>query len=96
MQYNTKDSSLRLAYGVQPQPRAIASLAGETIVKVACGTNHRDLHQYPEGRYSRGPACYCVACGMGYSMVIVDRTNVGDRFEQLDIYDGKASGERMS
>ncbi|KAJ6399569.1 hypothetical protein OIU77_020178 [Salix suchowensis] len=39
-EYNTKDSSVRLAYEPQPRPRAIASLAGETIVKVACGTNH--------------------------------------------------------
>lgn len=34
-----------------------------------------------------------VACGMGHSMVIVDRTNVGDRLDQLDVYDGKASVE---
>ncbi|GKU90066.1 hypothetical protein SLEP1_g4110 [Rubroshorea leprosula] len=34
-----------------------------------------------------------VACGFGLSMVIVDRTNVGDRLEQLDIYDGKPAGE---
>lgn len=40
LQYNTKDSSVRLAYEAQPRPKAIASLAGETIVKVACGTNH--------------------------------------------------------
>lgn len=39
-EYNTKDSSVRLAYEAQPRPRAIASLAGEEIVKVACGTNH--------------------------------------------------------
>lgn len=39
-EYNTKDSSVRLAYEAQPHPKAIASLAGETIVKVACGTNH--------------------------------------------------------
>uniref|UniRef100_A0A9I9CHY0 RCC1-like domain-containing protein n=1 Tax=Cucumis melo TaxID=3656 RepID=A0A9I9CHY0_CUCME len=39
-EYNTKDSSVRLAYEAQPRPRAIASLAGEKIVKVACGTNH--------------------------------------------------------
>ncbi|KAG6776548.1 hypothetical protein POTOM_020066 [Populus tomentosa] len=39
-EYNTKDSSIRLAYEAQPRPRAIASLAGKTIVKVACGTNH--------------------------------------------------------
>ncbi|XP_027149003.1 protein RCC2 homolog [Coffea eugenioides] len=39
-EYNTKDSSVRLAYEAQPRPRAVASLAGETIVKVACGTNH--------------------------------------------------------
>ncbi|XP_021902462.1 protein RCC2 homolog [Carica papaya] len=39
-EYNTKDSSVRLAYEAQPRPRAIASLSGETIVKVACGTNH--------------------------------------------------------
>ncbi|CAK9317290.1 unnamed protein product [Citrullus colocynthis] len=39
-EYNTKDSSVRLAYEAQPRPRAIASLSGERIVKVACGTNH--------------------------------------------------------
>ncbi|CAN1323198.1 Protein RCC2 [Linum perenne] len=39
-EYNTKDSSVRLAYEAQPRPRAIAALAKETIVKVACGTNH--------------------------------------------------------
>ncbi|KAL3640954.1 hypothetical protein CASFOL_015922 [Castilleja foliolosa] len=39
-EYNTKDSSVKLAYEAQPRPRAIASLSGETIVKVACGTNH--------------------------------------------------------
>ncbi|CAA3026843.1 Hypothetical predicted protein [Olea europaea subsp. europaea] len=39
-EYNTKDSSVRLAYEAQPRPKAIASLSGETIVKVACGTNH--------------------------------------------------------
>ncbi|XP_074273380.1 uncharacterized protein LOC141596995 [Silene latifolia] len=39
-EYNTKDSSVRLAYQPQARPKAIASLSGETIVKVACGTNH--------------------------------------------------------
>lgn len=39
-EYNTKDSSVKLAYEAQPRPRAIASLSGETIVKVACGSNH--------------------------------------------------------
>ncbi|CAI9116887.1 OLC1v1018168C1 [Oldenlandia corymbosa var. corymbosa] len=39
-EYNTKDSSVKLAYEAQPRPRAIASLSGETIVKVACGANH--------------------------------------------------------
>ncbi|KAL8524029.1 hypothetical protein ACS0TY_013841 [Phlomoides rotata] len=39
-EYNTKDSSVKLAYEAQPRPKAIASLAGETIVKAACGTNH--------------------------------------------------------
>ncbi|KAM3341704.1 protein RCC2 [Capsicum galapagoense] len=39
-EYNTKDSSVRLAYEAQPRPRPIASFSGETIVKVACGTNH--------------------------------------------------------
>ncbi|KAL2538270.1 Regulator of chromosome condensation (RCC1) family protein [Forsythia ovata] len=39
-EYNTKDSSVRLAYEAQPRPKAIGSLSGETIVKVACGTNH--------------------------------------------------------
>ncbi|KAA3453646.1 protein RCC2-like protein isoform X1 [Gossypium australe] len=40
LQYNAKDSSVRLVYESQPRPRAIATLSGETIVKVACGTNH--------------------------------------------------------
>jgi len=31
---------VRLVYEPQPRPRAIAALAGETVVKVACGTNH--------------------------------------------------------
>ena len=39
-EYNSKDSSVKLVYEPQPRPRAIAALAGETIVKVACGTNH--------------------------------------------------------
>ncbi|WOH04312.1 hypothetical protein DCAR_0623721 [Daucus carota subsp. sativus] len=39
-EYNTKDSSVRLAYEAQPRPKAVASLSRETIVKVACGTNH--------------------------------------------------------
>ncbi|XP_019244936.1 PREDICTED: protein RCC2 isoform X2 [Nicotiana attenuata] len=39
-EYNTKDSSVRLAYEAQPRPKAIAAFSGETIVKVACGTNH--------------------------------------------------------
>lgn len=39
-EYNSKDGSVKLVYEAQPRPKAIASLAGETIVKVACGTNH--------------------------------------------------------
>ncbi|KAK2978624.1 hypothetical protein RJ640_020934 [Escallonia rubra] len=39
-EYNTKDSSVRLAYEAQPRPKAIASFAGEKIVKIACGANH--------------------------------------------------------
>ncbi|KAK8643034.1 hypothetical protein V6N13_012350 [Hibiscus sabdariffa] len=39
-EYNAKDSSVRLVYEAQPRPRAITTLSGETIVKVACGTNH--------------------------------------------------------
>ncbi|WCJ35135.1 Regulator of chromosome condensation (RCC1) family protein [Euphorbia peplus] len=221
-EYNTKDSSVRLAYEAQPRPRAIASLSGETIVKVACGSNHTvavdsngyvytwgfggygrlghreqkdewaprrvDVFQrnnilppdaiisagsvnsactagggqlymwgkikstgddwmYPKplmdlsgwnircmdsgsmhhfvgadnsciswghaqyGELGYGPAgqkssaipkkveildgmhVIGVACGLGLSMVIVDRTNVADRLEQLEIYDGKAIGE---
>ncbi|CAA6673484.1 unnamed protein product [Spirodela intermedia] len=38
--YNTKDSSIRLAYEAQPRPKAIAAFSGKTVVKVACGTNH--------------------------------------------------------
>jgi len=221
-EYNTKDSSVRLAYEAQPRPKAIASLAGETIVKVACGTNHTvavdsngfvytwgfggygrlghreqkdewlprrvdifqrhntlppdavlsagsvnsactaaggqlymwgkikttgddwmypkplmdlsgwnircmdsgNMHHFvgadasciswghaqhgelgfgPNGQKSsavpkkvdilEGMHVISVACGMGHSMVIVDRTNAGDRLDQLDTYDGKDSGE---
>ncbi|KAI9118082.1 hypothetical protein K1719_010414 [Acacia pycnantha] len=221
-EYNSKDSSVRLVYEAQPRPRAVAKLSGETIVKVACGTNHtvavdkngfvytwgfggygrlghreqkdewsprrvdsfRDRNvvppdavisagsvnsactagggqlymwgkikntgddwMYPKpmmdlsgwnlrcmdsgnmhhfvgadssciswghaqhGELGYGPNAQKssaapkkvdildgmhvmgVACGMGHSMVIVDGTNVGERLCQLDIYDGKASGE---
>ncbi|KAE9464182.1 hypothetical protein C3L33_03910, partial [Rhododendron williamsianum] len=36
-EYNTRNSSVLLAYEAQPCPKAVVSLAGETIVKVACG-----------------------------------------------------------
>ncbi|RLM64376.1 hypothetical protein C2845_PM16G22990 [Panicum miliaceum] len=39
-EYNAKDSSVKLTYDPQPRPRAIATLSGKTVVKVACGTNH--------------------------------------------------------
>ncbi|GMH23404.1 hypothetical protein Nepgr_025247 [Nepenthes gracilis] len=224
-EYNTKDSSVRLAYEAQPRPKAIASLAGEAIVKVACGTNHTvavdsngyvytwgfggygrlghreqkdewlprrvDVFQrhnvlppdavvsagavnsactaaggqlymwgklkntgddwmYPKplmdlsgwnircmdsgnmhhfvgadssciswghaqnGELGYGPNTQkssavpkkveildgmhviSVACGLAHSMVVVDRTDVVDRLDQLDVYDGKASGEEGS
>ncbi|XP_058205807.1 uncharacterized protein LOC131319539 [Rhododendron vialii] len=40
MQYNTRNSSVLLAYEAQSCPKVVVSLAGEMIVKVACGTNH--------------------------------------------------------
>ncbi|XAR64173.1 hypothetical protein NMG60_11024417 [Bertholletia excelsa] len=221
-EYNTKDSSVKLAYEAQPRPKAIASLSGETIVKVACGTNHTvavdsngfvytwgfggygrlghreqkdewvprridvftkhnvlppnavvsagsvnsactagggqlymwgklkntgDDWMYPKplmdlsgwnircmdsgsmhhfvgadssciswghaqsGELGYGPSgqkssavpkkvdilegmhVISVACGLAHSMVVVDRANVEDRLNQLDVYDGKASGE---
>ncbi|XP_039019958.1 protein RCC2-like [Hibiscus syriacus] len=223
-EYNAKDSSVRLVYEAQPRPRAIATLSGVTIVKVACGTDHTvtvdtngyvymwgfggygrlghreqkdewvprlvevfqrhnvlppnaivsagsvnsactagggqlymwgkikntgDDWMYPKplmdligwnlrcmdsgnmhhfvgadlsciswghaqyGELGYGPAgqkssavpekvdilegmhVVSVACGMGHSMVVVDKTNVGDRLDQLDIHDVKASGEGM-
>ncbi|VAH13745.1 unnamed protein product [Triticum turgidum subsp. durum] len=39
-EYNAKVSSVSLVYDPQPHPRAIAALSGNTVVKVACGTNH--------------------------------------------------------
>ncbi|GKB09881.1 protein RCC2, partial [Tanacetum coccineum] len=39
-EYNSKESCVRLAYEAQPRPKAIASLSDETILKVACGSNH--------------------------------------------------------
>lgn len=220
-EYNSKDGSVRLVYEPQARPKAIASFSGETIVKVACGTNHTvavdsngfvytwgyggygrlghreqkdewaprridvftrhnvlppdaiisaggvnsactaaggqlymwgklkntgDDWMYPKplmdlsgwnlrcmdsgntfqfvgadssciswGHAQNGELGYgpngqkssampkkvdilegmhviSVACGFAHSMVVVDRTNVGDRLEQLDVYDGKASG----
>ncbi|XVE94599.1 hypothetical protein REPUB_Repub02eG0022400 [Reevesia pubescens] len=221
-EYNSKDSSVKLVYEAQSRPKAIATLAGETIVKVACGTNHTvavdkngyvytwgfggygrlghreqkdewvprrvdvftkhnvlppdaivsagslnsactagggqlymwgkiknagDDWMYPKplmdlsgcnlccmdsgnmyhfvgadasciswgyaqyGELGYGPMgqkssavpkkvdilegmhVISVACGIGLSMVIVDRTNVGDRLDQLDVVDGKTFGE---
>ncbi|KAI4336809.1 hypothetical protein L6164_015289 [Bauhinia variegata] len=221
-EYNSKDSSVKLVYEAQPRPRAITTLAGETVVKVACGTNHTvavdkngfvytwgfggygrlghreqkdewvprrvdvfqnrnvlppdavisagsvnsactagggqlymwgkikntgddwmypkplmdlsgwnlrcmdsgNMHHFvgadssciswghaqygelgygPNGQKSsaipkkvdvlEGMHVISVACGMGHSMVIVDRTNISERLDQFDIYDGKASGE---
>lgn len=40
LQYNKNNGCVRLAYEAQPRPEAIASLSEETIVKVACGSNH--------------------------------------------------------
>ncbi|CAI9763776.1 unnamed protein product [Fraxinus pennsylvanica] len=224
-EYNTKDSSVRLAYEAQPNPQTIISLAGETIVKVACGTNHTvavdkngyvytwgfggygrlghreqkdewvprrvdvftkhnilppdaivsagsanssctagggqlymwgkmkvtgddwmypkplmdlsgwhlrcmdsgNMHHFvgadssciswghaqfgelgygPEGQKSsanpkkveilEGMHVFSVACGYAHSMVVVDRTNVADRLEQLEVYDGKAGNEAVN
>ncbi|MQL87844.1 hypothetical protein Taro_020394 [Colocasia esculenta] len=36
-----------------------------------------------------------VACGMGLSLIVVDRTNIGDQLDQLEVYDGDASAEVM-
>lgn len=221
-EYNTKESSVKLVYEAQPRPRAINSLSGESIVKVACGTNHTvavdsngfvytwgyggygrlghreqkdewaprridvfqrnnvlppnavisagaassactaaggqlymwgklknsgddwmypkplmdlsgwnlrcmssgGMHHFvgadssciswgqaqngelgygPDGQKSsavpkkvdilEGMHVISVACGLAHSLVVVDRTNIGDRLDQLDVYDGKASGE---
>ncbi|XP_076892137.1 uncharacterized protein LOC143543774 [Bidens hawaiensis] len=221
-EYNTKESSVKLAYEAQPQPKAIASFANETVVKVACGSNHTvavdskgyvytwgfggygrlghkeqkdefsprrldvftkhnlvppsavvsagsvsssitagagqmymwgkiknsgDDWMYPKplmdlsgwnircmdsgsmhhfvgadssciswgpaqsGELGYGPNqqksssipkkvdslegmhVISVACGFAHSLVVVDRTNVGDQLDQLEIYDGKAAGE---
>lgn len=34
-----------------------------------------------------------VACGIGHSLIVVDRTNMGDRIEKLDVYDGSSPTE---
>jgi alpha-tubulin suppressor-like RCC1 family protein len=39
-EYNTKDSSVKMAHEPQPTPAAIAELKDKTMAKVACGTNH--------------------------------------------------------
>jgi alpha-tubulin suppressor-like RCC1 family protein len=221
-EYNTKDSSVRLAYEAQPRPKPLSAFSGETIVNVACGANHTvaldskgyvytwgyggygrlghreqkdewsprridiftkhnivppgavlsagsvnssvtagggqlymwgkikntgDDWMYPKplmdlsgwnlrcmasgslhhfvgadnsciswghaqsGELGYGPLgqkssavpkkvdildgmhVISVACGYAHSLVVVDRANVGDRLEQLDVYDGKPAGE---
>ncbi|KAL3142373.1 hypothetical protein ABBQ38_002709 [Trebouxia sp. C0009 RCD-2024] len=39
-EYNAKDSSVKLMYQAQPQPRQIQALAHNTVTTVACGQNH--------------------------------------------------------
>ncbi|MCO5595508.1 hypothetical protein L7F22_049553 [Adiantum nelumboides] len=39
-QYNSKESSVKMAFEAQPRPKAIASMTEKTVVKVACGNNH--------------------------------------------------------
>lgn len=34
-----------------------------------------------------------VACGWGLSLIVVDRTNVGDRLDQLEVYNGQSSAD---
>ncbi|GKA11982.1 protein RCC2 [Tanacetum coccineum] len=184
-EYNAKESSVRLAYEAQPRPTAIASLSDETILKVACGSNHTValdsngyIYTWGFGGYGRlghkeqkdewsprrveiftkhnlippdaiisagyassactagsfhhfvGAESSCiswgnaqsgqlgygpnqqkssaipkkvdilegmhvisVACGLAHSLVVVDRSNVGDQLDQLDIYDGKDTDE---
>eukprot|EP01018_Ginkgo_biloba_P019992 Gb_16498 [translate_table: standard] len=222
-EYNAKDSAVKLVYEPQPRPRAIASLSGKSIKKVACGNNHTvavdsdgfvytwgfggygrlghkeqkdewiprqvelfqkgnvlpptavvaagsahsactagggqlymwgkvkqssgDNWMYPKpvfdlsgwqlrcmdsgythnvcgaddsciswglsqyGELGYGPSgpkssanpkkidildgmhVLSVACGYGHSLIVVDRTNVGDRIEKLDVYDGKSPSE---
>ncbi|KAI3521915.1 hypothetical protein L1887_11391 [Cichorium endivia] len=200
-EYNTKESSVRLSYEAQPRPKAIASLSEETIIKVACGTNHTvaldskgylytwgfggygrlghreqkdewsprrvdvftkhntlpktavisagslssactagagqmyigwnircmdsgNLHyfvgaessciswglaQYGELGYGpnqqkssaipkkvddlEGMHVISVACGLGHSLVVVDRSNVGKQLDKLNVYDGKDTSE---
>ncbi|XP_033128069.1 histone deacetylase HDT2-like isoform X2 [Brassica rapa] len=55
----------------------------------------QDFIDYPLQRLKRwiySRECI-VACGLSHSMVIVDRTDIADRLEQLEIYDGKGSLE---
>lgn len=34
-----------------------------------------------------------VACGLGHSLIVVDRTNIGERLEKLDVYEGRSPTE---
>ncbi|XP_058091066.1 uncharacterized protein LOC131237364 [Magnolia sinica] len=40
-----------------------------------------------------GMGVISVACGMGHSLIVVDRANVSDRLDQLEILDGEAPAE---
>lgn len=37
-----------------------------------------------------------VACGMGNSLIVVDRENVRDRLDQIPVFDGETPGEEVS
>ncbi|XP_026378950.1 protein RCC2-like [Papaver somniferum] len=63
------------------------------------GSQYGELGYGPEGPKSatnpkkvdvlEGMHVMSVACGSYYSLVVVDRTNVGDKLDQLDVYEGK-------
>ncbi|KAI3969976.1 hypothetical protein MKW92_007860 [Papaver armeniacum] len=81
-------------------PKPLLGLSGWNIRCMDSGTSHNFVGaeqsciswgHAKNGELGYGPEGPNVACGSCYSMVVVDRTNVGGKLDQLDVYDGKAS-----
>ncbi|RZC57128.1 hypothetical protein C5167_004434 [Papaver somniferum] len=79
-------------------PKPLLDLSGWNIRCMDSGASHNFVGAEQSciswghalnGQLGYGPEGPNVACGSVYSMVVVDRTNAGDKLDQLDVYEGK-------